>query len=434
MRKSTYWILSLFCICVIGMMIYFANHLPFNDGSGVRNAEYFSWYGVFISGVVGTLFAIGSFVVLFITYREQAFQFRKSFAAQREAGDKAIFEKRFYEMVQIHRDNVRDLELTQFTGKNHIQPSETKIISTGRKVFKLIVDELIDLERETRHLFGHHAFQQIYLSDYLARVQQNEVYQQRQISLELMAKYDILYLIVFFGLGKSGKAIAVDYLSSRYYPAFYESVIDLAAMKPKMNSKHWPSWEKFNGQPDYVRMHWLYQFRLRREPNDLIEPYPRYSRHANTDDQVMNSIYYNNDYEKYYGGHQFRLGHYFRHLFQAVKFVNESVLDPRNVTKNAKEQYDYVKFLRAQLSTYEQILLALNSLSIIGRAWEMERYGGVAPAPAERLISKYNLIRNIPGLRLTDDIDLVKLYPVVDYEVKNNPDIAVIRAAEGYAN
>lgn len=29
-------------------------------------------------------------------------------------------------------------------------------------------------------------------------------------------------------------------------------------------------------------------------------------------------------YEKYYGGHQFRLGHYFRHLYQTYKFVDSS--------------------------------------------------------------------------------------------------------------
>lgn len=52
----------------------------------------------------------------------------------------------------------------------------------------------------------------------------------------------------------------------------------------------------------------------------------------------------------YFGGHQSRLGHYFRHLFQTVSFVD------RTKFLTNEQKYQYVKLLRAQLTTYEQAL------------------------------------------------------------------------------
>lgn len=76
-------------------------------------------------------------------------------------------------------------------------------------------------------------------------------------------------------------------------------------------------------------------------------------------------------------GHQSRLGHYYRHLFQTVKFVDEQTLDIK--------KYEYTKTIRAQLSTHEQALLLLNSLSPIGHAWLSNGY-----------LDKYKLVKNIP--------------------------------------
>lgn len=80
----------------------------------------------------------------------------------------------------------------------------------------------------------------------------------------------------------------------------------------------------------------------------------------------------------YYGGHQVRLGHYFRHMFLTVKFVdNTKFLSP-------KEKYNYVKILRTQLSQFELGIFLINSLSI-GKKWEGKGF-----------ISKYKLVKNLP--------------------------------------
>ncbi|AEA42329.1 putative phage abortive infection protein [Fluviicola taffensis] len=76
-------------------------------------------------------------------------------------------------------------------------------------------------------------------------------------------------------------------------------------------------------------------------------------------------------------GHQSRLGHYFRHLYQTVDFIHEKKIDI--------DKYSYVKALRAQLTTHEQALLYINSLTQLGNRWWTKDY-----------LIKYKMIKNIP--------------------------------------
>lgn len=82
-----------------------------------------------------------------------------------------------------------------------------------------------------------------------------------------------------------------------------------------------------------------------------------------------------------FDGHQSRLGHYYRHLYQMVRYVDQQIL----VEFDAQKKYEYVKTIRAQLSTHEQAMFLINSLTPIGRNWW--RNG---------LITKYRLVKNIP--------------------------------------
>jgi hypothetical protein len=76
-------------------------------------------------------------------------------------------------------------------------------------------------------------------------------------------------------------------------------------------------------------------------------------------------------------GHQSRLGHYFRHLYQTVSYVDQQRL-PIN-------KYEYAKTIRAQLSTHEQALLLINSRTPLGRNWW-----------THGLIVNYRLVQNLP--------------------------------------
>ena len=80
-----------------------------------------------------------------------------------------------------------------------------------------------------------------------------------------------------------------------------------------------------------------------------------------------------------FGGHMSRLEHYYRHLFQTVKFVIDQD------ENNPKEKYEFLKILRAQLSGHEQLMLYYNSLTTFGRPWLENKY-----------FTEYRMIKNLP--------------------------------------
>lgn len=88
--------------------------------------------------------------------------------------------------------------------------------------------------------------------------------------------------------------------------------------------------------------------------------------------------------------HGYIIGHYYRHLYQTVKYVEaQTFLDE-------KQKYSYVKTLRAQLTDYEQVMLYYNVISGFGNEWisikNKEEYS---------MLIRYKLIHNAP-LRLLD--------------------------------
>jgi hypothetical protein len=91
-----------------------------------------------------------------------------------------------------------------------------------------------------------------------------------------------------------------------------------------------------------------------------------------------------------YEGHSDFLGHYYRHLYQMVKFV--ASMDDNLISEETK--YGYVKILRSQLSDYEQILLYYNSLTDQGSAWN-KKHGERFPEDAG-YIARFRMIKNLP--------------------------------------
>lgn len=71
---------------------------------------------------------------------------------------------------------------------------------------------------------------------------------------------------------------------------------------------------------------------------------------------------------KPFAGHAQRLGHYFRHLFLAVKSVVRS-----EIIVEYSEKMRYLKLLRAQLSNHEQIMLFYNWMGEYGEPWENDK-------------------------------------------------------------
>jgi hypothetical protein len=102
-------------------------------------------------------------------------------------------------------------------------------------------------------------------------------------------------------------------------------------------------------------------------------------------------------------GHQSRLGHYYRHLYQTVCYVDNQTCDI--------DKYEYVKTIRAQLTTHEQALLFINCLTVIGEVWW-----------DKELLTKYRFVQNIPYqfFDKEKEIDLEEYFPSDYFEWQEN--------------
>ncbi|HEX8289659.1 MAG TPA: putative phage abortive infection protein [Pyrinomonadaceae bacterium] len=254
--------------------------------------------GGVVGPVVGFIGAILTFLAFYIQYQANKVQIeslneQKASAQQQE---KQIllqqFESNFFELLKLHRENVKELSYRGSEGRNVI----IKIVNEFFEIMQVIID---------------------------SRIIRDNRLDERDLA-------NISYTILFFGTDKT----VTDVLENRFfekYSQIYDSIEKLI--------------EEFREKPN---------------------PYKQ--------DKY------------YYNGHQSRLGHYFRHLIRTIRYVH------RNNFLTVEQKKDYVKILRAQLSNHEQILLFFNSISDLGLKWEL---ADTVP-PNEKLITTYNLIKNIP--------------------------------------
>jgi hypothetical protein len=388
----------------LGLAIFFGLLIKMSYGyysisSESPNMEVTGQFGDFIGGVVGSLFSLAGVIMLFYTLKEQ-----------REAFHNERMENRFFEMIRFHRENVSEMRFDKFS-KGSKKPEGIE----GKKIFKIIFEQIDECLKESADYFKNTSEKDILTSDYLTYLKRFDVYASRKISLVELAHINLSYLVVFFGLSKEGRIIISNALASRYKKEFYEQVLDYLQLKPILLSKHIHRWGKIT-KLNIVR---------KKTVVSKFYDYKRYIADGNKqaliditrEDADLDPYYYFKEckYFKYYGGHQFRLGHYFRHLFQAVNYINEEKL------LTFDQKYNYVKMLRAQLSTYEQAIIFFNSLSFMGRIWELETKAEIEEQDEQtilnsQLITKYNFIKNLPGEYITGEISYSKYYPSVDYE------------------
>jgi len=371
--------------------------------------------GETIGGIMGPFIAIAAAGLTFLAFWVQYKANEQQKADILDLKSRAEIEKletKFFEMIKLHRDNVSELTYTSFKkhlGEKFSSDDNTKEqTAISRKVFRVIYSDFLKINQELSHFFEEINENDIYEEGYLINLKKNIELQKRNINLIQYAKVDILYCIIYFGLSYEDQQTIRFFFKNRYKEIFFESVIQFAALKPKEESEHWRKWTNFRYYDSNIQMSYfetLMDLRKKSSKWDTLD--------INKQDQLnsLGNINYQN-HEKYYGGHQFRLGHYFRHLYQTVTFIDQSAL------LDYKGKYSNIKLLRGQISTFEQSIFFLNSVSALGRKWELENRETpeIAINPNNQLITKYNLIKNILNDKILDTISVSDFYPLVAYE------------------
>lgn len=136
----------------------------------------------------------------------------------------------------------------------------------------------------------------------------------------------------------------------------------------------------------------------------LFKNFENYFDDINLDSKITLRNEYGLNRKLYIGGSP-ELGHYFRHLYQTVKFIAS------NKVLNEEEKINYLKILRSQISNNEQVLLFYNYIGGPGKNWENEN---------QKYFSQYKMIHNIDNSMLFEGI---KLEDFFDEEMKKNKDM-----------
>ncbi len=311
------------------------------------NFEIASYWASSVSGIL----AFFSFVLIYFSFKYQ----QKSF-------NRGIIESNFFEKIKIHRNNVQTME--------HEDPESTskeaiKIVRGGR-VFMSLLNEFNvafrSLESRLKKWETVDIYKSaIYFEKDIAGLEQAGL----KIDLRLFNKINISYLVLYYGATIQGKEMLRSFLKKKYTEEFVDSVVDYYESMPVCYSEY-------------------------REEFDL-----------------NNYVNKEKKFNKYFSGHQNRLGHYFRHLYQTVNYINS------RDDLSYKEKYEYIKTYRAQFSTYEQAIIFINSLTQLGENWELNQ-----TEIDLKLITKYNIVKNLSD-HFVRDLSVIDFYPSIAYEVES---------------
>lgn len=392
-------ILTGICCLIIGALILIPKSGDFKGYFNSTNCDK-SALGDTFNGLLGPiiafLLAILTFLAFYIQYKANEIQNKSNKHLQ--------FENKFYELIRLHRENVNDLQYTK-TYKGKLE------ISESRKVFRVIFQEFIDCFHEVKRFTKIYPQLDILLPEY--KIKLNKILKKNKCkaSINKIAMIDIAYCFVYFGLSKENDSVFLNLFYNRYNPEFITRIKKFLRLKPKEEEEEansynlWEEFKKMKITDMNIIFEEIYKCRKKSDESKLSPQ--------------AKSLIYNLELDEYYGGHQHRLGHYFRHLFQSFKFLSSQI----NITDG--ERYFYGKTLRAQLSTYEQFLLFVNSLSSLGMKWEytievdiVSEYKNKKVADF-KFITRYNLIKNLPGSQYYDLI-YREYYPDVNFEYRDD--------------
>lgn len=274
-----------------------------------------------IGGIAGPVIALIAALLTFLAFWIQV----KANIAQtsqfnKQDTDTKIdrFENKFYELLRLHKDNVDEISIDGY--------EQRKI--EKRKAF-------VSMYREFRNAF------------FVTKIK----YEELRKSQELKVKYTdekllrLAYIFFYAGVGihseKLNKAMVGDQFDNVLYDKVNTELKDIQENhKTKSKSKSLPKLEI-----------------------------------AELGKSMTPKSY------RPFVGHLNRFGHYYRHLFQTVKFV----VNQEDKLINETQKLEYLRTLRAQLSDHEQVMLYYNAIVGFGEAWITNKY-----------FTDFKMIHNLP--------------------------------------
>ena len=279
-----------------------------------------------VNGISNTIGIISQFIAILaagLTFLAFWVQFKAN-EQQRNDIKKERFENTFYELLKFHKQNVDDLKIENLNQRELFQELYYELrftYSLTKDTFDTIIKTS---EKSTKNLLTNYP------------------------EIKLM---NLSYLIFFYGY---------NYLSS---------ISEVQVALPK------EIWRDFRGE---------LSDKLNEYDKNWVKGDYSISVGKKTEGSRLEGGGKLSSFYKPFAGQSKLLGHYYRNLYQIVKYIDKQDVDFLSFV----QKYNYIKTLRAQLSDHEQVILYYNSLSTLGYDWFDDR--------KDSLIVRYKLIKNAP--------------------------------------
>ena len=318
-----------FILCGFILTILFVLIMPFNDWSFDPDPQLFSNYGDFIGGIVGPLFTLAGFFLIFKTFQAQQESLEKQERLrkdQQKVFEQERFETTFFNLLKNQNQIINDFKV-YFHSLNGVTTEVTYTV-LGREFFLYSKRELLDIWNS-------------FNSQKYAGYFDLETAQYRQMDI------DELYN------PNSPHFTHPDDAEDQENKIKYE--IRLSQIN-KAYGIDGPIWDKFKKFDIEGKLKGIYGF--------------------------------------YFLKFHYAAGHYFRHLYHILDFIEKSenkVISLASDTKEIEMINDdfrkYASFVQAQMSSFELLLLFYNSFCF---------------PKMLRLIKKYNILENLAVEDLID--------------------------------
>ena len=292
--------------------------------------------GSTINGISSPFLAVLGIIVTFLAFYIQVKANdvqRKINEKQREDIKLERFENKFYELLRLHKENVNEISIDGYDGKKIVR----------RKAF-------VSMYKELRYTFF------VTKQEY-DKLRKSKTLQTEYKDVQLLK---LAYIFFYTGVGVHSDKISKAMIGQEFDNTLYSTVRD------ELNN--------------IERQH-------KSNSNNMMW------RELEIEGIGKSKLPYS---YRPFQGHMSRFGHYYRHLFQTVKFV---VKQDKELI-NDENKLEYLRTLRAQLSDHEQVMLYYNAVVDFGGAWITNKY-----------FTDYKMIHNIP-LPLAD----FGITPVVKFE------------------
>ena len=368
--NKNYIITPLIVISVILVVVSFLTPYFYTDtdiGNSISFTQKTGYTGDTLGGIMNPFIALAGAVLTFIAFYIQKIandDIKNQFKIQQ-------FESQFYEMLHLHRENLNEMNIGGYTFDYFnndktipaVANSKKEKITSGKKVFVTMLKEF-----EAIHLICTKVF--MFQFKLLTSPQKEQV----DILLKQFI-FDHSYFVFFNGINLYKKSN--DRYKQNDSTGFLNLVLD-----------------------DFVR-------ELESKRNEHLElgikEFHQYytTGSVSTNDFKTNSLWLSFNY-KPFSGHQSILAHYYRHLFQTVKFVAKQ--NKHLISYESKR--DYLRVLRSMMSNQEQVLLLYNWCGGFGSNWEEKSINNRKNKKGNYFFTDYRMIHNIPPDLLINELNL----------------------------